>query len=126
MSLVTTASLWTNEDNQKKRTPTMRRTIKIKPNILISIYLYYNGNNFIDYENNNMNSLLFIDTKLYQNKVYRCYPHNDRFIIGEIRHDKIKPHKNSIIINICNLLKYKYTLISVSSISRILITHSSI
>ena len=33
MSLVTTASLWTNEDNQKKRTPTMRRTIKLKPNL---------------------------------------------------------------------------------------------
>jgi hypothetical protein len=33
MSLVTSASLWTNEDNQKKRTPTMRRTIKLKPNI---------------------------------------------------------------------------------------------
>ena len=33
MSLVTTASLWTNEDNQKKRTPTMRRTIKLKPNV---------------------------------------------------------------------------------------------
>lgn len=33
MSLVTTASLWTNDDNQKKRTPTMRRTIKLKPNI---------------------------------------------------------------------------------------------
>jgi hypothetical protein len=33
MSLVTTASLWTNDDNQKKRTPTMRRTIKLKPTI---------------------------------------------------------------------------------------------
>jgi hypothetical protein len=33
MSLVTTASLWTNEDNQKKRQPTMRRTVKLKPNI---------------------------------------------------------------------------------------------
>ena len=33
MSLVTPASLWTNDDNQKKRTPTMRRTIKLKPNI---------------------------------------------------------------------------------------------
>jgi len=33
MSLVTSASLWTNEDNQKKRTPTMRRTIKLKPNL---------------------------------------------------------------------------------------------
>jgi len=32
MSLVTTASLWI-DDNQKKRTPTMRRTIKLKPNI---------------------------------------------------------------------------------------------
>jgi hypothetical protein len=36
MSLVTTASLWTNDDNQKKRTPTMRRTIKLKPNISTS------------------------------------------------------------------------------------------
>jgi hypothetical protein len=33
MSLVTTASLWINEDNQKKRTPSLRRTIKLKPNI---------------------------------------------------------------------------------------------
>ena len=33
MSLVTTASLWTNDDSQKKRTPTMRRTIKLKPAI---------------------------------------------------------------------------------------------
>lgn len=33
MSLVTSASLWTNEDNQKKRTPSIRRTIKAKPNI---------------------------------------------------------------------------------------------
>jgi hypothetical protein len=36
MSLLTTASLWTNDDNQKKRTPTMRRTIKLKPNISTS------------------------------------------------------------------------------------------
>ena len=32
MSLITTASLWINEDNQKKRTPSLRRTIKLKPN----------------------------------------------------------------------------------------------
>jgi hypothetical protein len=32
MSLVTSASIWTNEDNQnKKRQPTMRKTIKMRP-----------------------------------------------------------------------------------------------
>ena len=94
-----------------------KREIKIKPNNLLSIDLYYDGTNFIDYENNNMNSLLFMDDDYqnddyqndgYQNKVYRCYPHNDRFIIGEIRYDKMKPNKNNIIMNICNLLKYKF------------------
>ena len=48
MSLITTASVWTNEDNQKKRTPTMRRTIKLKPNLIehkfsIKLILKLNG-----------------------------------------------------------------------------------
>lgn len=88
------------------------REIKIKPNSLLTIDLLYNGKYFVDYENNNMNYLLFIDGKEYTtNTIYRCYPDvfNNKFIIGEIRFDKYKANKNNIITNICNLLVYKYT-----------------
>jgi len=87
------------------------REIKIKPNSLLTIDLLYNGKYFVDYENNNMNYLLFIDGNMYNNNtVYRCYPDvfNNKFIVGEVRYDKFKPNKNSIITNICNLLVYKY------------------
>jgi len=37
-SLVTSASVWTNDDNNKKRTPTMRKTIKLRTNDNTSDY----------------------------------------------------------------------------------------
>lgn len=86
------------------------REIKIKPNNLLSIDLLYNGKHFVDYENNNMNSLLFINNNYKTNAIYRCYPDvfNNKFIVGEVRFDKHKPNNNSIITNICNLLIHKY------------------
>jgi len=91
------------------------REIKIKPNNLLSIDLYYNGSYFVDYEDNNMNYLLFQDTNEYKiNTVYRCYPDvfNYKFIVREIRFDKFQPNKNSIIMNICNLLIHRYQKLS--------------
>jgi SAM-dependent methyltransferase len=87
------------------------RDIKIKPNNLLTIDLLYNGKYFVDYENNNMNKLLFIEDNKYKpNTIYRCYPgtFNILFNVGEIRFDKHKPNKNSIITNICNLLTHKH------------------
>jgi 2-polyprenyl-3-methyl-5-hydroxy-6-metoxy-1,4-benzoquinol methylase len=87
------------------------REVKIKPNNLLTIDLLYNGKYFVDYENNNMDPLLFIDGNNYAtNTIYRCYPDvfNNKFIVGEIRFDKYKPNKNSIIMNITKLLIHKY------------------
>jgi SAM-dependent methyltransferase len=91
------------------------RDIKIKPNNLLSIDLLYNGTHFINYENMNMNSILSIDNTDYKiNGIYRCYPDifYKKFIIRELRLDKHKPNNNTIINNICNLLKYKYQTIT--------------
>jgi hypothetical protein len=59
MSLVSTASLWTNDDTgNKKRQPTMRKTIKVKPaNTEYEVYSSTGENNQGDYMIHNLDEI---------------------------------------------------------------------
>lgn len=51
MSLVTSASIWTNENQPKKRVSTMRKTIKVKPNVEPDSHLGEYTSQYENYQN---------------------------------------------------------------------------
>ena len=87
--------------------------LKIKPKELLTIDLLFDGTKFIDQDNivwpmiikpENTN----INKKYQKNKIYRCYPVNDKFEAREMRFDKKKPNTNKICDNVVNLIKYDW------------------
>lgn len=85
------------------------KEIKIKPRSLMTIDLKYDGNNFIDRDNNIYNIKVDKYIKL-QKGIYRCYPNGDNFIAKEIRYDKNKPNPYKVVNNIINLSKITYSI----------------
>ena len=83
------------------------KEIKIKPRSLMTIDLKYDGNNFIDRDNNIYNIKVDKYIKL-QKGIYRCYPNSNNFIAKEIRYDKNKPNPYDVVNNIINLSKITY------------------
>lgn len=81
--------------------------IKVKPKSLMTIDLEYDGENFIDRDNNIYD--IKIDKSLKLKKgVFRCYPIGDNFIAEEFRFDKKKPNPYNVVNNIINLSKINY------------------
>tara|TARA_B100001121_G_scaffold310305_1_gene340579 strand:+ start:6762 stop:9527 length:2766 start_codon:yes stop_codon:yes gene_type:complete len=83
------------------------KEIKIKPRSLMTLDLEYNGENFIDRDNNTYDIKIDKSVKL-QNGIYRCYPIDNHFIAKEIRYDKKKANPYDVINNIINLSKITY------------------
>jgi len=88
------------------------RELKIKPNHLQTIDLYYNGSKWLDKENNNYN-IVKTENKKYKNKIYRCYPYLDfdqilKYIPKEVRYDKKYPNSYQIIDQIKNIYKFNW------------------
>lgn len=84
-----------------------KRELKIKPKKLQTIDLLYNGKKWIDSDNKEWD-IEKIPNKNYQNKVYRCYPNNNKYIATEIRYDKKKPNSSKIIDQILNIYKFNW------------------
>ena len=84
------------------------REIKIKPKKLQSIDLLYDGNNWLD-SNNKKWEITKIKNKKYENKIYRCYPVEDKYIATEIRYDKKYPNSFKIIDQIQHIYKFDWT-----------------
>lgn len=78
-------------------------SIELKVTTNYTIYLLYDGINWIDNDNNNWNDLVITEYKEYKkNEIYKCYFYNNNIKIGEYRYDKIIPDSNkniNIIIN---------------------------
>jgi SAM-dependent methyltransferase len=84
------------------------REIKIKPLELMTIDLLYKNDKWVDRNNNDWSNYIIKTKKCKDNKIYRCYPKNNKFIIGEIRFDKKYPNTYSIICSILNILKHNW------------------
>ena len=87
-----------------------KREIKIKPKSMMTIDLLYNGGKWID-RNNYDWSHLIIKPKApkKEGRIYRCYPSNDKFIVGEYRYDKKQPNPYIIVDNVVNMVNYEWT-----------------
>jgi len=83
------------------------RELKIKPKKLQTIDLLYNGSKWLD-SNNKEWDITIIPNKKYQNKIYRCYPEDNKYIATEIRYDKKKPNSSKIIDQIQNINKFNW------------------
>ena len=83
------------------------RELKIKPKKLQTIDLLYNNEKWLD-SNNIEWSIEKIPDKEYQNKIYRCYPFENKYIATEIRYDKKKPNTFKIIDQIQNIKKFNW------------------
>jgi hypothetical protein len=83
------------------------RELKIKPKKLQTIDLLYNGTKWLD-SNNKKWDIKKIPNKIYQNKIYRCYPQDNKYIATEIRYDKKKPNSGKIIDQIQNITKFNW------------------
>ena len=85
------------------------REIKVKSKFLMTIDLLYQNNKWIDRECNDWSYLItYADKNIKENKIYRCYPLGDKFIVGEYRYDKKYPNPYNVIDNINNLIKHDW------------------
>lgn len=84
-----------------------KRELKIKPKKLQTIDLLYNGKKWLDSDNCEWDIDMLVN-KNYQNKIYRCYPNDNKYIAVEIRYDKQKPNSNKIIDQIQNIYKFNW------------------
>jgi hypothetical protein len=85
------------------------RELKVKPKILMSIDLLYQNKKWIDRDNNDWSHCIKCPDKIIkENKIYRCLPHQDTFIVDEYRYDKKHPNPYNIVDNIYNLIKYDW------------------
>jgi len=83
------------------------RELKIKPKHLQTIDLLYKNNMWIDSNNKEWN-IEMITNKKYENKIYRCYPHKNKYIATEIRYDKKTPNSSKVIDQIININNYNW------------------
>jgi len=86
------------------------REIKIKPKKYNTIDLLYKDGKWLDREGNNYNDIIIINDDVSNNTIWRCYPnqidpHEIHFEPREIRIDKSKPNKMTIVNNIIRLYK---------------------
>jgi len=81
--------------------------LKIKPKNLQTIDLLYDGNKWLD-SNNKEWHIEKILNKTYENKVYRCYPENNKYFATEIRYDKKTPNSWKIIDQLQNINKFNW------------------
>lgn len=86
--------------------------LKIKPKSLMTIDLLFDGNKWKDSNNIIWKNIILSNKKLYNNKIYRCYPSliNKKlfFTAKEIRYDKKKPNSNKICSLIANLYEFNW------------------
>jgi hypothetical protein len=83
------------------------RELKIKPKKLQTIDLLYSDTKWLD-SNNKEWDIIKIPNKKYQNKIYRCYPQDNKYIATEIRYDKKKPNSGKIIDQIQNITNFNW------------------
>ena len=82
------------------------RELKVKPKSLMSIDLLYQNKKWIDRDNNDWSTLIECPNKIIkENKIYRCLPYQDKFIVDEYRYDKKHPNPYNVVDNIYNLIK---------------------
>ena len=84
------------------------RDIKIKPKDLMTIDLLYDGQNWLDKEKNKYNNIVINKNKYKNNKIYRCYPIDNKLEPREIRFDKKYPNNSDIINMIQMIQKYNW------------------
>jgi hypothetical protein len=106
--------------------------LKVKPKNLLTIDLLTINGRWLDRENNNWSSIVDMNCKTVKNdKIYRLYPKNQRFVIGEIRFDKKKPNTNQVVNQITSQLPYNWLNESINSLpiyyeKQVTITNSTI
>lgn len=81
--------------------------IKVKPKSLMTIDLEYNGEKFIDRDNNIYDIKSNKSLKLKKG-IFRCYPVGNNYIAEEFRFDKKKANPYNVVNNIINLSKINY------------------
>lgn len=86
-----------------------QRDIKIKPRSMMTIDLLFDGTNWLDKDKNNYNSIISTPSKPKLNKIYRCYPVDDKYQPREIRFDKKHPNNFDIINMIKCIYKFNWT-----------------
>jgi SAM-dependent methyltransferase len=86
-----------------------QRDIKIKPKSMMTIDLLFDGSNWIDKDKNNYNSVISTTSKPKLNKIYRCYPVDDKYQPREIRFDKKHPNNFDIINMIKCIYKFDWS-----------------
>jgi SAM-dependent methyltransferase len=94
-----------------------QRDIKIKPRSMMTIDLLFDGSNWIDKEKNKYNSIISLTSKPKLNKIYRCYPieNKDQYPVEnkyqprEIRFDKKHPNNFDIINMIQCIYKFDWS-----------------
>lgn len=87
------------------------RELKVKPRNLLTIDLLFNGKNWLD-SDNNIYPNIEMESKKYKNKVYRCYPINNKtelyYMPHEIRYDKRYPNSKLIIEQLMNIYNFNW------------------
>jgi SAM-dependent methyltransferase len=88
------------------------REIKIKPKSLMTIDLIFNSRKWLDREGNDWSSYIIENTipkSLKDSRIYRCYPFENKFKVGEYRYDKHRPNPYNVVSCIINILKYNWS-----------------
>ena len=90
------------------------REIKIKPQKLMSIDIIFKNDKWFDRDNMNLTNIVIKSTVPKNGKIYRCYPllsdNELLFTVDSYRYDKNKPNTCYVINNICNIIKYNWSL----------------
>ena len=85
------------------------RELKIKPKLMHTVDLLFDGRNWLDRENNSWNHIIVTNTMHSKNTIWRCFPtfkeKNGIFTFEpkEYRFDKSKPNRNNIVVLIYKL-----------------------
>jgi len=88
------------------------RELKIKPLLMMTIDLLFNGGKWLDRNNNDYSKLIVSDIIVKEGKIYRCKPilGDNKFIVDSYRYDKKKPNPYNIVNSIINIIKYDWAL----------------